>query len=226
MHWLVVRPDHGSAAESWSHKASIDEVLAVTSTVPGWPEVGDRVIRTTPPDSSIVDWKVMWRDPQPNWTSPGGRIIQLGDAAHTFLPSSGNGGTQAIEDAVSLATCLSIAGNDHINEATRVHNLLRFERVSSLQAFGVVNREKFSSTPKGGKQSGKSPVHLGRWIWDHDPERYALENYEKALAHLTAGIPFQNTNTPPGQVYKPWTIDTLLAAAERGEQTVLDGNWD
>jgi 2-polyprenyl-6-methoxyphenol hydroxylase-like FAD-dependent oxidoreductase len=50
----------------------------------------------------------MWRDPQPQWTIPHGRVIQLGYAAHTFIPSSGNGATQAIEDAVSLSTCLQL----------------------------------------------------------------------------------------------------------------------
>ena len=43
----------------------------------------------------------MCRDPQQKWTSPAGRVIQLGDAAHAFLPNSSNGGTQAMEDAPS-----------------------------------------------------------------------------------------------------------------------------
>lgn len=49
----------------------------------------------------------------------------LGDAAHTMLPTSGNGGTQAVEDAMSLAACLQIAGKGHVPQATRVHNKLR-----------------------------------------------------------------------------------------------------
>ena len=82
----------------------------------------------------------MWRDPQPKWTSSGGRVVQLGDAAHTFLPGSGNGGTQAMEDAVSLAPCIYKAGGkERVPDAPRVNNLLRFERVSCLPAFGVLN---------------------------------------------------------------------------------------
>ena len=81
--------------------------------MPNWPEVADKVINATPPDL-LVDWKLMWRDPQPKWTSPAGHLIQLGDSAHTFLPSSGNGGTQALEDAVSLAACLRMAGKDGV----------------------------------------------------------------------------------------------------------------
>jgi 2-polyprenyl-6-methoxyphenol hydroxylase-like FAD-dependent oxidoreductase len=84
-----------------------------------------QTLGATPPDM-LVDYRIMWRDPQPTWTSPSGRVLQLGDAAHTFHPSSGNGGTQAVEDAVSIAECLSIAGKDNVEWATRVSNLLRY----------------------------------------------------------------------------------------------------
>jgi hypothetical protein len=33
------------------------------------------------PDNSATDWTLRWRDPQPKWTSDGGRVIQLGDSA-------------------------------------------------------------------------------------------------------------------------------------------------
>lgn len=146
MSWFITHEDHGTAEESWNRKLSPEDALRITSTVPGWPEVADRVIESTPP-GILVDYKLMWRDPQPRWTSPGGRVVQLGDAAHTFLyvhgmlepyvrnlraytffhrPSSGNGATQAIEDSVSLATCLGLAGKSNIPDATRVHNLLRY----------------------------------------------------------------------------------------------------
>ncbi|KAK5120351.1 hypothetical protein LTR85_006290 [Meristemomyces frigidus] len=222
MHWSITHPDHGTAAESWSHVVSPEQVLNYTATVPGWPEIADRVIRITPSDQ-LVDWKLMWRDPQPTWTSPSGLVVQLGDAAHTFLPSSGNGGTQAMEDAISLASCIAMAGSkDRVPEATRIHNLLRFERVSCLQAFGVVNQARHN-TEVAGKPK---PPHLGRWIVEHDPEEYVRQNYEVAVAHLKDGAPFRNTNTPPGLVYTPWTIDGLLNAQQRGERTVLDGDWD
>ncbi|KAH6698284.1 hypothetical protein BKA61DRAFT_497309 [Leptodontidium sp. MPI-SDFR-AT-0119] len=231
MSWALSRPDPGTAKESWGNKVDHAEVLKFTATIPDWPEVADRVIMTTPMDQ-LVDWKLMWRDPQPKWTSPGGRVVQLGDAAHTFLPQSGNGGTQAMEDAISLATCISIAAmvknpKESIPDATRVHNLLRFERVSCLQAFGPVNGNSKPGKAPGGGGGGKSNLlHVGKWILNYDPEKYTVENYQKALAHLKEGLPFQNTNTPPGLVYRPWTIEGLLKAHENGEPTILDGDWD
>ncbi|WPH01967.1 FAD-dependent monooxygenase mdpD [Acrodontium crateriforme] len=243
MTWAIMHPDDGSAEESWGKPVLPADVLKWTAQIADWPEVANRVINCTPP-ANLIDWKLMFRDPQPTWTSPKtSRVVQLGDAAHMFLPSSGNGGTQAIEDAVSLAACIHCAGRKaNIPHATRIHNLLRFERVSCLQALGVANQAKMKtktapSRPQpqheNGKVNGDDTVdkkglklHLGKWIIEHEPEQYAYDNYAAAARHLSQGSEFKNTNTPPGMVYRPWTIDTLLEAQARGEPTVLDGDWE
>ena len=82
------------------------------------------LIKQTPPQR-IVDWKLMWRNPNPTWTSPGKLIIQIGDAAHSFLPTSANGATQSLEDGMSLASCLQLGGKHNIALSTTVHNHLR-----------------------------------------------------------------------------------------------------
>lgn len=77
------------------------------------------------------------------------------------------------------------------------------------------------------KASQAKPVGLlGAWIWQHDPEQYAIENYSKALDNLVSESPFQNINMPVGYVYQPWTIDEVLKAMEMGEEIVLDGDWE
>lgn len=77
------------------------------------------------------------------------------------------------------------------------------------------------------RASQAKPVGLlGSWIWQHDPELYAIENYSKALDNLVSGSPFRNTNIPAGYVYQPWTIDEVLKAMEMGEEIVLDGDWE
>ena len=117
------------AEETWSTTVDPSVALQITATIPGWPDAADRVIKSTPKDR-LLEFKLTWRDPQPCWTSPGGHVVQLGDAAHTFLPSAGNGANQAIEDAISLAACLQIAGRENIHWATRVHNTLRYSNQS------------------------------------------------------------------------------------------------
>lgn len=57
---------------------------------------------------SINDWLLLFRDPEPQWVSPNGRVAQCGGSAHPFLPTSANGVVQAMEDAASLAAALSV----------------------------------------------------------------------------------------------------------------------
>jgi 2-polyprenyl-6-methoxyphenol hydroxylase-like FAD-dependent oxidoreductase len=87
---------------------------------PPWADIFKKLVKTTPPDT-IVNFGLWWRDPQQNWASPGARVIQVGDSAHSYLPSSGNGATQAIEDAISLASCLQIGGKENIPQSVRAH---------------------------------------------------------------------------------------------------------
>lgn len=182
---------------------------------PELPPAVAEVIRLTPPGIAI-DYQISMREPQRTWTSPSGRIIQVGDAAHIYHPSSGAGATMAMEDAASLAECLVLSGFN-VPSATRVSNLLRFERTSCIQAFGL-----YSEAFRG---KSRDVFRYSRWIVTHDAEAYARQRFDEALDHLQNGTPFKNTNTPPGMVYRPWTADTLLGQKEKGEPTVLDGDW-
>ncbi|THY07663.1 hypothetical protein D6D01_09735 [Aureobasidium pullulans] len=97
-------------------------------------------------DPNLVHWELRWRDLNRQWTSDGGRIVQVGDSAHPFLPASGNGATQALEDAVSLAKCLQLAGRSNAAVATKVHNRLRYERFSCAQMMSFVNTQQHHFT--------------------------------------------------------------------------------
>lgn len=99
-----------------------------------WDESYLGVIKQTPP-KAVTDYKIMWRNPNPKWVSEGGLILQLGDSAHSFLPTSANGATQAMEDGISIAACLKIAGREEIPLATRVHVALRSVSPLLLQRF-------------------------------------------------------------------------------------------
>lgn len=95
--------------------------------VPGpnkWAPIFKRLVKCTPP-KTIINFELLWRNPQPSWLSPSARVVQIGDSAHSFLPASGNGATQAIEDSVTLASCLQIAGKENISEAVRAHVRIR-----------------------------------------------------------------------------------------------------
>lgn len=56
---------------------------------------------------SVLKTALYERDPLPSWTS--GCVTLLGDACHPMLPFMAQGAGTAIEDAVMLARCLSLA---------------------------------------------------------------------------------------------------------------------
>lgn len=124
--WLCVYKDNKpdtETSESWGHVVQPSEVLEKISYAPGWDPVFLELVKSSPP---IVDWRIMTRNPQPKWVSDKGRVVQCGDSAHVFVPTSANGATQAMEDAISLATCLRLGGSpEEVPKAVRVHNKLR-----------------------------------------------------------------------------------------------------
>ena len=83
-----------------------------------------------------------------------------------------------------------------------------------MQQAGFTNREElhFADTQALKNSEKKRPDFgfwkQGRWQWDHLPEQYARDNYAECLESLKRGTVYQNTNLPPGHVYKPWTLDS------------------
>lgn len=59
-----------------------------------------------------------------------GRVVLLGDAAHSPTPQMTSGGGMAIEDAVMLAECLAEA--DGVPQALQAYSARRFERVKTV----------------------------------------------------------------------------------------------
>lgn len=80
-----------------------------------------------------------------------------------------------------------------------------------LQQAGFINREELhhADLQKIEEQPAVSDVGFfkqGKWVWAHDPGRYAADNYLRCLEHLQNGTPFINTNLPPGHEFRPWTM--------------------
>lgn len=219
-----------SAQESWHNfitpSQMMDTLGLETET---WDPALVDLIRQIPKDTRVVDWKLSWRDPNPAWASPGGRIIQVGDAAHSFLPTSGNGATQALEDAFSIAECLRLGGKDLAAWSTKVHQRLRYERVTMIQKTGFVNRElvhrawvELRDGGEEGIERGQNEYYKqGQWMWGHKSEEYAAQNYWDALDSLRGGKPFNNTNLAEGMKFEPWTIEGVLAEEKAKADAVL-----
>ena len=48
------------------------------------------------------------------------------------------------------------------------------------------------------------------WLYGSDAEAYSYENYDAVIEHLEKGVPFKNTNLPPGYQYTDWSIDGMM----------------
>ncbi|KAG2136406.1 hypothetical protein DEU56DRAFT_972758 [Suillus clintonianus] len=82
---------------------------------------------------SCIDWKLLVHDPLPTWVRKSGPVALIGDAAHPFLPSSAQGASQAIEDGVTLAFTLNLAGKDNVLLSTRTWESIRYVKYSDFQ---------------------------------------------------------------------------------------------
>lgn len=196
-----------------------------------WAPMFKELIKLTPPNT-IVNFELFWRNPQPKWASPGGRVVNIGDAAHSFL--AGNGATQAIEDAVSLASCLQIGGRQNIPQSVRAHVRMRFIRNACAQKLGFSNAELLQDTDwiKVKLDPRRAQPKLPAWVWSHDPEKYAYEVYDRVVDSMNKGVPMEEDtsyppNYPPGYKYEPWRIDDIMEDMRNGRPVELGkGNWD
>jgi 2-polyprenyl-6-methoxyphenol hydroxylase-like FAD-dependent oxidoreductase len=81
----------------------------------GWHEPIGRLIEATPADA-ILATPVVDRAPTPRWHRA--RVLLLGDAAHPMTPFLGQGGCQAIEDAVTLGHLFAAVREGRLDEAS------------------------------------------------------------------------------------------------------------
>lgn len=127
--------DDGTAEEPWSTTITADELLARMPNLEAWDPLIIELIQNIP-NKKLTSWQLRWRDLQPKWASPGAPIVQLGDSAHAFIPSSIMGAATALEDAQSLPERLRLAGKKNVNTGTKVYELLRYHTSSPSPVTG------------------------------------------------------------------------------------------
>lgn len=84
------------SADSWHNMREPEDIIKIIEkSADDWDPAVLDFIRQTP--NQVVDWRLMWRDSIEQWTSDGGRVVKIGDSAHAFFPTAGNGAVQALE---------------------------------------------------------------------------------------------------------------------------------
>ncbi len=116
---------NGGQQPGWSAPASRDDVLgALDGFAP-------RLVRALGQAHEWRRWALLEAEPLPGWSN--GRVTLIGDAAHPVLPFLAQGGSLALEDAVTLAA--AIAGRpDDLVTAFRDHAQARLPRASAIAA--------------------------------------------------------------------------------------------
>ncbi|KAF4625765.1 hypothetical protein G7Y89_g12396 [Cudoniella acicularis] len=77
------------------------DASSVEALLQTFADFGSPVVNCLRKAQNVKCWQLLQRDPVDSWIK--GKVCLIGDAAHPMLPHLGQGGGQAIEDAVSLA---------------------------------------------------------------------------------------------------------------------------
>jgi salicylate hydroxylase len=155
-------------SESWTEPGRVEDLRAAYD---GWHPQVQRIIDQV--DETFI-WAVIDRPPISRWSY--GRITLLGDAAHPMIPFMGQGGAQAIEDAIALTGCLLRYGND-VEAALKLYENVRLPRASAIQNGSWANKTRFHM-PDGPDQverdalmaKGMTDWSYGAvaWVYGHD----------------------------------------------------------
>uniref|UniRef100_A0A7S3LM35 FAD-binding domain-containing protein n=1 Tax=Aplanochytrium stocchinoi TaxID=215587 RepID=A0A7S3LM35_9STRA len=109
-----------------------------------------KIIRST--DAGIGAFPIYDIASQPTWYK--GSIVLIGDAVHAISPSSGQGASLAMEDAVILAKCLRDIQS--LDQAFAKYQTLRRDRVEAVVKWGRTF---------GGAKIMSNPIQV--WFRDH-----------------------------------------------------------
>ncbi|KAL9084927.1 MAG: hypothetical protein Q9159_004971 [Coniocarpon cinnabarinum] len=124
-------------------------------------------------DDTLLSWPFYAVPSMPTWSSQTRRVVLVGDAAHAVPPSSGQGISQAIEDAYSLAYLLGAKGGsipltrlvdfwqqwrqNRIKEIEHVVNITNIKRMSEAE------RKKHTDIPE--EDLDKVQTATGQYAW-------------------------------------------------------------
>ena len=156
-------PADAEMKESWSAPGD-PEVLR--QEFAGWDPRIESVLSQV---SATFRWALYDREPLPTWSR--GRLTLLGDAAHPMLPHLGQGANQSIEDGMALATILARANRNTVATALLAYEVLRRDRVASIQRGARENGLRYdSANPDLVARDAQIAAHAAfrRRLYDHD----------------------------------------------------------
>ncbi|CAK3859748.1 FAD NAD(P)-binding domain-containing [Lecanosticta acicola] len=180
--WVFTHKDERDVDEGWSEPGNHHDACRILE---GWDPAVHAIVQMTPPEK-LVDWKLVYRDPLPTWISSKGRIALIGDAAHPFLPTSIQGASQAMEDGACIAVCLQLSGKQHVSDALRAYERIRYERVRKTQKTGEQTRDQWHKADFENLKKNPEAIKLKRdpEVLNHDAEAHAYQMHAEVVDSL------------------------------------------
>ncbi|OJJ77780.1 hypothetical protein ASPBRDRAFT_111998 [Aspergillus brasiliensis CBS 101740] len=134
---VALVPDEKKDEEStsWMTAGDKGKMLATFADFPEWATTPLRLAAKKEEDIGL--WQLRDLDPLETWCR--GRAILIGDAAHAMLPTQGQGGSQAVEDAEALGAFfegfVGGEGREEVERGCREVFECRYRRASTIQAY-------------------------------------------------------------------------------------------
>ncbi|KAK1470488.1 uncharacterized protein CCOS01_06540 [Colletotrichum costaricense] len=184
--WVLVHPDDKESSESWSNIAEREHVAKWMSFFPGRDA---QALLDVTPSNKTIDFKLVYRPTIDTWVSKGGRTILIGDAAHANLPTAGQGASQALEDAVTVAECLQSSNGD-VKLALEAAQRIRYHRSNAVHKSGQQNRDAFYKIPWDDIEAAPEEWAKKRFpkLKPWDPLGFAREQFPKVAKDIKNGV--------------------------------------
>ena len=141
--------------ESWTDRGDVKDLRAAFAD---WDPNLRAIIETI---NETFIWGLFDRTLLRQWSV--GRVTLLGDAAHPMLPFMAQGAAQALEDGVSLTTCLSKMGD--VAAAFAQYEKLRLPRTSRMQTMSAANKTRFHLSDGPAQQERDAKMAAGTTDW-------------------------------------------------------------
>ncbi|KKK12911.1 hypothetical protein AOCH_000473, partial [Aspergillus ochraceoroseus] len=202
VYWGCMHKLHDDVSEPWLQPSDVTNALKYIEHWPAKDKLAAIIEKT--PQGKCFDHLVMAADPLTRWVSEKGRMILIGDAAHPFLPTTGQGANQAIEDGAVVAICLELAGKQRIPLGLRVMQKLRYDRVSLIQDGGLKMLASLQKANWKAESKEDVPTMVARpfWIFSHDCERDTYQEFGKAANAVLNETEYTATNIPSDGLFR------------------------